>query len=64
MRIDISYPDPKAIVLPNAIDLEALNGKNPYPLHTNHHKPYFINPVLPNLLTFSILSRRAPSVIN
>jgi hypothetical protein len=65
MGIDTLYPDPRAIVLPNALDLEALNGNTHIPcisITTSHH---LINPnLLNNEITFSILSRRAPCVIN
>lgn len=64
MRIDKSYPDPRAIVSPNAIDLKALNGKTHIlciPITTSR---ILLHPILLNLLTLSILSRRAPFVIN
>ncbi len=65
MKIDTSYHDPRAIVSPNAIDLEALNGKTYILSMSIATNRFLINlNLLNNEITFSILLRRPLSVIN
>lgn len=65
MRIDKSYSDPRTIVSRNAIDLKALNGKTHILWIPITISRLLINlNLLNNEITFSILSRWAPCVIN
>ncbi len=65
MKVNTSYPDPTAIVSPNAVDLEILPWKSLYPFHINSHKSSLINPnLLKNEITFSRLLIRPLSFFN